>query len=101
MGCCFSCCCSKTTWLYDEDKWEQLMIPLEENIFKECGYQKGTDYDATFTMIEMDDAPFKVRTFYIGDDAGKAKDKPTVFFIHGNMIMFSAFANFAKNFPNF
>ena len=56
MGCCFSCCCSKTTWLYDEDKWEQLMIPLEENIFKECGYQKGTDYDATFTMIEMDDA---------------------------------------------
>ena len=97
MGCCFSCCCSKTTWLYDEDKWEQLMIPLEENIFKECGYQKGTDYDATFTMIEMDDAPFKVRTFYIGDDAGKAKDKPTVFFIHGNMIMFGAFANFAKN----
>ena len=41
--------------------------------------------DRRFTIIEMDGAPFKVRTFYIGKDD---QTKPTLLLIHGNQANF-------------
>lgn len=46
-----------------------------------------------FTVIEMDGAPFKVRTFYIGKDD---KTKPTLMIIHGNIACFVGFFGLLK-----
>ena len=47
-----------------------------------------------YTTIEMDGAPFKVRTFYIHIEAGKDEEtKPTLMILHGNMANFVSFFN--------
>jgi pimeloyl-ACP methyl ester carboxylesterase len=62
-----------------EAEWEAMMIPLEQNIVRHSGLE---DCQTEFTMIEMDGAPFKVRTTYVGR---AQSSKPTLVYLHGNM----------------
>lgn len=69
------------------------MIVQEYKVLELSGV-KMSDVHREFTMIEMDGAPFKVRTFYIGKED---KEKPTLLLIHGNMACFIGFFMLIKN----
>ena len=62
-------------------EWEDKMIYHEGRMLEFSGVPLNT-VTREFTMIEMDGAPYKVRTFYIGKDD---KTKPTLLLIHGNL----------------
>jgi len=59
-------CCNGKNW-QDEADWERKMIVQEGKILELSGIPLST-CKREFTMIEMDGAPFKVRTCYIGND---------------------------------
>ena len=68
------------------------MIAQEGKILEHSGIPLDT-VTREYTVIEMDGAPFKVRTFYIGKDD---KTKPTLMIIHGNIACFVSFFSLLK-----
>jgi len=55
------------------------MIFHEGHVLRCAGFNEG-ECEREFTTIEMDGAPFKVRTFYMGRND---KEKKTLVFTHG------------------
>ena len=72
-------CASSTVQTWEE--WETEMEVYERQILHLSGF-KDDEYDICWTTIEMDNKPFKVRTFYFGKEQ---RDKPTLLLTHGNM----------------
>ena len=72
-------CGSSTVQTWEE--WETEMEVYERQILNLSGFKDG-EYEICWTTIEMDNKPFKVRTFYFGKEQ---RDKPTLLLTHGNM----------------
>jgi hypothetical protein len=72
------CCASKDYKTVDE--WESKMIHLEGEVFKHLGFNEG-EVERCYTNIEMDNAPFKVRTYYFNKED---RSKRTLILMHGN-----------------
>jgi len=71
--------CSSKDWSHNQEAWEQKMIFHEGHVLRCAGFNEG-ECEREFTTIEMDGAPFKVRTFYMGRND---KEKKTLVFTHG------------------
>ena len=78
------------------DPWDEegtkLVETLEANTLKELGW-KQDEYVAKYTNIEMDGAPYRVRTFYF-----KCEDtsKKTLILTHGFMANIIGFCNLLR-----
>ena len=72
-------CASSTEQTREE--WEAEMELYERKSLHLSGF-KDDEMDICWTTIEMDNKPFKVRTFYFGKEH---RDKPTLLLTHGNM----------------
>ena len=72
-------CGSSTVQTWEE--WETEMEVYERQILNLSGFKDG-EYEICWTTIEMDNKPFKVRTFYFGKED---RDKQTLLLTHGNM----------------
>ena len=68
------------------------MIVLEGQTLESCGFKPG-EVHREFTIIQMDGAPFKVRTFYIGKND---HSKKTLVLCHGNYSQFIGLFRFNK-----
>lgn len=74
------------------ETWTEKVEKLEANFFRELGW-KDDEYVAKYTMIEMDGAPYRVRTYYFGD---QAESKKTLILTHGFMANVAAFLGLLK-----
>ena len=95
MGCCCACF-QQNTWQFSEDRWTAYMVPKERRIFTTAGFKEG-EWRSDFTMIEMDGAPFRVRTHWCNVSPGPGgAGKPTLVLLHGNMAFAAAYASLVR-----
>ena len=64
----------------------------EKQILNLSGF-KDEEMERCWTILEMDNKPFKVRTFYFGKEN---RDKPTLVLTHGNMANIVGFFRLTK-----
>ena len=84
--------CASSTIETRED-WEQEMELYENKVLKLSGF-KNEEMEVCWTTIEMNNKPFKIRTFYFGKEQ---RDKPTLLLTHGNMANIISFFRFHGN----
>ena len=65
------------------EQFEDEMEVYEKQILHLYGF-KDEEMEVCWTTIEMDNNPFKIRTYYFGKEQ---RDKPTLLLTHGNMAM--------------
>jgi pimeloyl-ACP methyl ester carboxylesterase len=64
----------------------------ENKVLKLSGF-KNEEMEVCWTTIEMNNKPFKIRTFYFGKEQ---RDKPTLLLTHGNMANIVGFFRLTK-----
>ena len=74
------------------ENWTMKVEDLEKKCLESQGWKEG-EYVAKYTNIEMDGAPYRVRTYYFGCDD---KSKPLLIFTHGFMQPILGTFGFAK-----
>ena len=73
--------CTGSTQKITREDWESEMEVYEKQCLHLSGF-KDEDMEVCWTNIEMDNKPFKIRTFYFGKEQ---RDKPTLLLTHGYM----------------